>query len=100
MRRFLRTNLKGVDDQHGGLGRGARNLPRTYTCLDEQKLRSEGHGRAGAEIVDTVFTPPASADPTQYNLLKFFSFDSAMAATILNSDALHRAAVDFQFKVS
>ena len=100
----MKTRLKGIprdsdkDDASSGLC-----LPDRYMEIEEsnqapQPVVKKEVREMGNSGLSQIFYPPASSNDQEYHILKFYSFNSALVKSVLESDSSTK--VDFPFKVT
>ena len=101
---LMKTKLKGVprdfdkDDASSDLC-----LPSKYMEIEESNqapqpvVKKEVRKTANSGL-SQIFYPPASSNDQEYHILKFYSFNSALVKSVLESDSSTK--VDFPFKVT
>ena len=101
---LMKTRLKGIprdsvkDDASSGLC-----LPDRYMEIEESNqapqpvVKKEVRKMANSGL-SQIFYPPASSNDQEYHILKFYSFNSALVKSVLESDSSTK--VDFPFKVT
>ena len=101
---LMKTRLKGIprdsdkDDASSGLC-----LPDRYMEIEEsnqapQPVVKKEVREMGNSGLSQIFYPPASSNDQEYHILKFYSFNSALVKSVLESDSSTK--VDFPFKVT
>ena len=101
---LMKTKLKGIprdsdkDDASSDLC-----LPSKYMEIEESNqapqpvVKKEVRKTANGGLAQ-IFYPPASSNDQEYHILKFYSFNSALVKSVLESDSSTK--VDFPFKVT
>ena len=101
---LMKTKLKGIprdsdkDDASSGLC-----VPDRYMEIEESNqapqplVKKEVRKTANSDLAQ-IFYPPASSNDQEYHILKFYSFNSALVKSVLESDSSIK--VDFPFKVT
>ena len=101
---LMKTKLKGIpkdsdkDNASSGLC-----LPSKYMEIEESNqapqpvVKKEVRKMANSGL-SQIFYPPASSNDQEYHILKFYSFNSALVKSVLESDSSTK--VDFPFKVT
>ena len=101
---LMKTKLKGFrrdsdkDDVSSHL-----HLPSKYMEVEEsnqepQPVVKKKIRETANSGLSQIFYPPASSNDQEYHILKFYSFNSALVKSVLESDSTTK--VDFPFKVT
>ena len=100
---LIKKKLKGLpaESQNGSAPSGER-LPNKYV---DPKRGTESTNKKNtpkkthlSENLSQMFFPPASANEQEYHILKFYSFNTPLVRTVLESDTSTK--VDFPFKIT
>ena len=100
---LIKKKLKGLpaESQNGNAPSGER-LPNKYV---DPKRGTESTNKKNtpkkthlSENLSQMFFPPASANEQEYHILKFYSFNTPLVRTVLESDTSTK--VDFPFKIT
>ena len=86
---IIQKKLHGIERDEPQPGNFVcKRLPRVYTELEDASLKRE--------LVEQYF-PPASSNDTEFHIMKFYSFGSALVQNILQNQDVK---VDFPFRVT
>ena len=100
---LIKKKLKGLpaESQNGNAPSGER-LPNKYV---DPNIPTESTNKKNtpkkthlSENLSQIFFPPASANEQEYHILKFYSFNTPLVRTVLESDTSTK--VDFPFKIT
>ena len=100
---LIKKRLKGLpaESQNANTPSGER-LPNKYVdpnipaeSINKKNIPKKTHPR---ENLSQMFFPPASANEQEYHILKFYSFNTPLVRTVLESDTSTK--VDFPFKIT
>ncbi|XP_068717953.1 TPR and ankyrin repeat-containing protein 1-like [Montipora capricornis] len=80
-------------------------LPNKYTEVEEgnqasklERKKKEAQKTIIGQDLSTIFYPPASANDQDYHILKFYSFNTPLVKSVLESDSSTK--IDFPFKIT
>ena len=100
---LIKKRLKGLpaESQNANTPSGER-LPNKYVdpnipaeSINKKNIPKKTHP---SENLSQMFFPPASANEQEYHILKFYSFNTPLVRTVLESDTSTK--VDFPFKIT
>ena len=100
---LIKKRLKGLpaESQNANTPSGER-LPNKYVdpnipaeSINKKNIPKKTHL---SENLSQMFFPPASANEQEYHILKFYSFNTPLVRTVLESDTSTK--VDFPFKIT
>ena len=100
---LIKKRLKGLpaESQNTNTPSGER-LPNKYVdpnipaeSINKKNIPKKTHP---SENLSQMFFPPASANEQEYHILKFYSFNTPLVRTVLESDTSTK--VDFPFKIT
>ena len=100
---LIKKKLKGLpaESQNANTPSGER-LPNKYVdpnvpaeSINKKNIPKKTHP---SENLSQMFFPPASANEQEYHILKFYSFNTPLVRTVLESDTSTK--VDFPFKIT
>ena len=101
---LMKTKLKGIPRESDKDGKSSDLcLPSKYIEIEESNqapqpvVKKEVRKTANGGLAQ-IFYPPASSNDQEYHILKFYSFNSALVKSVLESDSSTK--VDFPFKVT
>ena len=101
---LMKTKLKGIPREYDKEdASSALYLPSKYMEIEESHqapqpfVKKEVRKTPNSGLAQ-IFYPPASSNDQEYHILKFYSFNSALVKSVLESDSSTK--VDFPFKVT
>ena len=101
---LMKTKLKGFPrDSKKDVVSSNLHLPSKYREIEEsnkeqQPVVTKKVRETTNSGLSQIFYPPASSNDQEYHILKFYSFNSALVKSVLESDSSTK--VDFPFKVT
>ena len=103
---LIKKKLKGipVESRNSNIASGER-LPNKYVEIADPNIPTESIHKKSiskktsvSDNLPQMFFPPASANEQEYHILKFYSFNTPLVKTVLESDTSTK--VDFPFKIT
>ena len=103
---LIKKKLKGIpaESRNANTTAGER-LPNKYVEIADPNIPTESIHKKNipkktplSENLPQMFFPPASANEQEYHILKFYSFNTPLVKTVLESDTSTK--VDFPFKIT
>ena len=103
---LIKKQLKGVTDESRNDNTSSSEcLPNKYVEIADLIQTTEPAVKKDvpkklpvSEDLSQIFFPPASANEQEYHILKFYSFNTPLVRTVLESET--SAKVDFPFKIT
>ena len=103
---LIKKKLKGIpaESRNANTTAGER-LPNKYVEIADPNIPTESIHKKNipkktplSKNLPQMFFPPASANEQEYHILKFYSFNTPLVKTVLESDTSTK--VDFPFKIT
>ncbi|XP_068702489.1 TPR and ankyrin repeat-containing protein 1-like [Montipora foliosa] len=101
---LIKTKLKGIPMDNAASSSNLC-LPSKYTEVEEgnqapkrERKKKEAQKTTIGQDLSKIFYPPASANDQDYHILKFYSFNTPLVKSVLESDSSTK--IDFPFKIT
>ena len=103
---LIKKKLKGIhaESRNANAPSGER-LPNTYVEIADLNTQTDSINKKNipkkthpSENLRQMFFPPASSNEQEYHILKFYSFNTPLVKTVLESDTSTK--IDFPFKIT